>query len=561
MKRLVSILAFALVLPVQAQVPDEYANNKRRNIWVQGAPIEFLLLDSNDHANLWMSIKNFDRYYVSVKGLNKMIELVFNSTPIDPDRGIIMYTTDVIGVPYKNYIVPSNGERVVNILLHDYPNRNGGGWADTEKIYVDVKGINSNNNGDSCAYRSINITGLDPCNDDAYRTAFVITHEFTHSVTYTYHNKFFSEGLAVWNSLMIFGLINKPYYYYKMRNRYWTGVTDNWLFQYSDKSLFRGMIGSNYDWISNYNYAGLFINFIDQRIGTENIKALAQVCKPEKTCNFDDPTYENWYVGARGAESFAHGLSILNPPFNLSDIVVDFHTVNLVNDTTVILNDIAFGYRKNLYARDNFMRPSPKIIVDLRQNSYHKSNVNILPGSVNYIRYLNTSDLHLSIKTNNPEITSLRLFKEKGNIKELVDISTSLEEYTIIGDYGRITLIAVNNDPKIDQTNVELEILATQGYGVSAESQEFPSPVTLAQNYPNPFNSSTTIQYDLSTPKHVRLEVFDVTGRSVGLLVDGMSPAGTYTVRFDAENLPSGLYVYHLQSGQTALTRKMLLAR
>ncbi len=96
---------------------------------------------------------------------------------------------------------------------------------------------------------------------------------------------------------------------------------------------------------------------------------------------------------------------------------------------------------------------------------------------------------------------------------------------------------------------------------VSVEPDELPETVRLAQNYPNPFNPTTSITYELPSPGPVRLEVFDATGRSVAVLADGVQPAGRHSVRFDASGLPSGLYVYRLQAGGAALTRKMTLIR
>ena len=96
---------------------------------------------------------------------------------------------------------------------------------------------------------------------------------------------------------------------------------------------------------------------------------------------------------------------------------------------------------------------------------------------------------------------------------------------------------------------------------IESPEGELPEAFALGQNYPNPFNPSTAIEYELPTPQHVRLEVFDATGRSVGVLVDGIRPAGTHTVRFDADNLPSGLYVYRLQANEETRTRKMTLLR
>ena len=96
---------------------------------------------------------------------------------------------------------------------------------------------------------------------------------------------------------------------------------------------------------------------------------------------------------------------------------------------------------------------------------------------------------------------------------------------------------------------------------IESPEGELPDAFALGQNYPNPFNPSTAIEYEIPTPQHVRLEVFDATGRSIGVLVDGVRPAGTHSVRFDADNLPSGLYVYRLQANGETLTRKMTLLR
>ena len=96
---------------------------------------------------------------------------------------------------------------------------------------------------------------------------------------------------------------------------------------------------------------------------------------------------------------------------------------------------------------------------------------------------------------------------------------------------------------------------------IESPEGELPEAFALGQNYPNPFNPSTAIEYEIPTSQHVRLEVFDATGRSVGVLADGIRPAGTHTVHFDADNLPSGLYVYRLRANGETLTRKMTLLR
>ena len=90
---------------------------------------------------------------------------------------------------------------------------------------------------------------------------------------------------------------------------------------------------------------------------------------------------------------------------------------------------------------------------------------------------------------------------------------------------------------------------------------ELPTRVDLAQNYPNPFNPETVLAFSLPERGEVRLEVFDMLGRRVALLQRGVVEAGSHQVRFDARDLPSGLYVARLQAGGLEITRTMSLVR
>jgi hypothetical protein len=71
---------------------------------------------------------------------------------------------------------------------------------------------------------------------------------------------------------------------------------------------------------------------------------------------------------------------------------------------------------------------------------------------------------------------------------------------------------------------------------------------TLFQNYPNPFNPKTVIRYQLSVVSSIDLRVFDMLGREVAVLASGVQGAGSYTVNFDASNLASGMYFYHIRA-------------
>ncbi len=96
---------------------------------------------------------------------------------------------------------------------------------------------------------------------------------------------------------------------------------------------------------------------------------------------------------------------------------------------------------------------------------------------------------------------------------------------------------------------------------VEEEPTELPSEYVLSPNYPNPFNPTTTIQFQIPLAEHVRLDVFDLLGRKVMTLLDGMQPAGTQTVQFDASSLSSGMYIYRIQSGDFVATQTMMLIK
>ncbi len=84
---------------------------------------------------------------------------------------------------------------------------------------------------------------------------------------------------------------------------------------------------------------------------------------------------------------------------------------------------------------------------------------------------------------------------------------------------------------------------------------------TLHQNYPNPFNPLTRIAFNLPVAGPVRLVVYDIQGRVVATLLDGVIGSGSQEVQFDGTGLPSGVYMYIIQSGTHTATKKMVLLK
>ena len=103
--------------------------------------------------------------------------------------------------------------------------------------------------------------------------------------------------------------------------------------------------------------------------------------------------------------------------------------------------------------------------------------------------------------------------------------------------------------------------------GVEQNGTTVPAVFGLSQNYPNPFNPSTTIAYDIAKPAYVTVRVYDVLGRMVAQLVDGVQTPSSYSVRWNAAGLSSGTYLYRIDarnidgSGTFSSVKKLILMK
>lgn len=103
-------------------------------------------------------------------------------------------------------------------------------------------------------------------------------------------------------------------------------------------------------------------------------------------------------------------------------------------------------------------------------------------------------------------------------------------------------------DPAIDTSTEE-------------KTSHTPSDIRLYQNYPNPFNPTTVIGYEVPVSGRARLAVYDVLGREVVLLADGVVSAGFHTVYFDGSTLSSGVYLYRLSVNGQDFTKRLTLLK
>ena len=92
----------------------------------------------------------------------------------------------------------------------------------------------------------------------------------------------------------------------------------------------------------------------------------------------------------------------------------------------------------------------------------------------------------------------------------------------------------------------QIDFDGTFEYSDVIEVEALTHAIALHANYPNPFNPTTTITFDLPVQQQASLEVYDLMGRKIEMLVDGVLPAGRHEFNFDARQLASGMYIYRL---------------
>ncbi|MDT8322767.1 MAG: VWA domain-containing protein [Bacteroidota bacterium] len=168
------------------------------------------------------------------------------------------------------------------------------------------------------------------------------------------------------------------------------------------------------------------------------------------------------------------------------------------------------------------------------------------------------------------------LYYQTPSATELQNIFTTIATFMGRG-FDEHTVAFVSPDPDAQAHRLEVRVRVCGDVAEATHSEAAITGVTsvspaalpaaqqmeLAQNAPNPFaaGSGTVIPYTLrgGSARHVTLEVYDLLGRRVATLVDGLRSEGTHTARFAAESLATGLYLYRLSSGENVQTRMMMI--
>jgi len=137
---------------------------------------------------------------------------------------------------------------------------------------------------------------------------------------------------------------------------------------------------------------------------------------------------------------------------------------------------------------------------------------------------------------------------------------TILKVGTHIGSLTGIVYYSFNQYKFVPRTDADFVGVVTTSVA-ERTGTAMPASYGLSQNYPNPFNPSTMIQYGLPTAGMTTLKVYNVLGQEVATLVNEIQAPATYTVRFNASSLSSGIYFFRVQSGSFTAVKKMMLVK
>lgn len=147
------------------------------------------------------------------------------------------------------------------------------------------------------------------------------------------------------------------------------------------------------------------------------------------------------------------------------------------------------------------------------------------------------------------DVASRHVTSATQNVERLDDVHLSDDGFS---DNGFSTTLDANT----------VTTFVSEYQAVSRENVDIPTgSYRLSPNHPNPFSSSSIIEFVVPGTSDVALHVFDILGRPVATLLDGMVSPGRHRVRLDASGWPAGVYLYRFRADGVVMTRRMTLVR
>jgi hypothetical protein len=161
---------------------------------------------------------------------------------------------------------------------------------------------------------------------------------------------------------------------------------------------------------------------------------------------------------------------------------------------------------------------------------------------------VNNYGFNVERRINEGEWDSIVFIEGHGNSNSPKEYSYTDKDLFAGGSKFHYRLKQVDNDGSFEYSDlIEIEVI--------------PDQYELSQNYPNPFNPSTTIRFSLPQATQIKINLFNMLGEQVASIAEGMYESGYHKITFNANNLPSGTYIYRLESSDFVQVKKMMLIK
>ncbi|NWG29627.1 MAG: T9SS type A sorting domain-containing protein [Ignavibacteriaceae bacterium] len=161
---------------------------------------------------------------------------------------------------------------------------------------------------------------------------------------------------------------------------------------------------------------------------------------------------------------------------------------------------------------------------------------------------VNNYGFNVERRINEGEWDSIKFIEGSGNSNSPKEYSYTDKELFAGGSKFQYRLKQIDSDGSFEYSDVvEVEVV--------------PDQFELSQNYPNPFNPSTTIRFSLPQAAQIKINLYNMLGEQVANIAEGMYESGFHKVTFNAIGLPSGTYVYRLESSEFVQVKKMVLIK
>src|SRR5436190_16935497 len=131
--------------------------------------------------------------------------------------------------------------------------------------------------------------------------------------------------------------------------------------------------------------------------------------------------------------------------------------------------------------------------------------------------------------------------------------------YRVDGTIGQAVIGIAQNGTYENRQGFWYTFTPTSGVKTSYDPNA--SGFALEQNYPNPFNPSTTIKFSVPERTKVTIRVMNLLGEEMKVLVDEVKDANSYELQFNADDLPSGTYIYRMDAGNFSASKRMVLLK